>query len=341
MSLQQPNDKIQAMYIWIGGKGELRSKTRTVSFELGKPLDLPLWNYDGSSTGQALGQNSEVFLVPITKAVFKDPFRGGNNILVLCETVDPETRDPIPTNNRHNCNKLMERVKVDEPWFGLEQEYTLYQSNGETLLGWKYQIPKEQGQYYCSVGTSNAIGRNIVEAHYRACLYAGVKIAGSNAEVMPGQWEYQIGPCVGIEAADHLWISRYILHRVCEDFELVVSFDSKPLPDWNGAGCHTNYSTKSMREEGGYCKIIEAIQKLGEKHKEHIEVYGNNLNRLTGIHETSSYDKFSYGVADRSASVRIPSSTKSEDCGYFEDRRPSSDCDPYLVTGKIVETTLI
>ena len=191
------------------------------------------------------------------------------------------------------------------------------------------------------MGTGNAIGRDVIEAHYKACLYAGLNISGSNAEVMPGQWEYQIGPCVGINAGDQLWVSRYILHRVCEDFGVIASFNPKPLKNWNGAGCHTNYSSKEMRDKDGLGEIIKAIEKLKTKHSEHINVYGNNRNRLTGKHETSTYEVFSYGVADRGASVRIPYQTKIENRGYFEDRRPASDCDPYLVTGKIVESTLL
>merc|ERR1719335_2066156 len=128
-----------------------------------------------------------------------------------------------------------------------------------------------------------------MDDHYKACLYAGITIAGINAEVMPGQWEYQIGPCTGIDSGDHMWMSRYLMIRVCEMLGVNVSFDPKPIPgDWNGAGCHTNYSTKSMREAGGYAKIIAAIEKLGKKHEEHIAAYGEgNERRLTGAHETA------------------------------------------------------
>jgi len=170
-----------------------------------------------------------------------------------------------------------------------------------------------------------------------------VKIAGINAEVMPGQWEYQIGPCRGIEMGDHLTIARYIMLRVSEHHGCVVSISPKPADgDWNGAGCHTNFSTKPMREDGGYAEIIKACERLGAPGvpEAHIAAYGEgNERRLTGKHETASYKEFSYGVANRGASIRIPTDTEKAGKGYFEDRRPSSNMDPYVVTSKLVETT--
>jgi len=344
--LQLPQgERVQATYIWIGGSGEdIRSKTKTLPCAVKSIKDLPGWNYDGSSTNQAPGEDSEVYLQPV--AFYPDPFRRGDNVLVICECLHPLTMKPIDTNTRAVARAVFENqtVKKNKPWFGIEQEYTLFEADGVTPLGWpQFGYPGPQGPYYCSNGARRAYGRQIVEAHYRCCLYCGIKISGINAEVMAGQWEYQIGPCEGIESGDSVWLSRFLLERISEYFQVVVSFHPKPIKgDWNGAGCHTNYSTLPMRSEGGYGEIIAAIKKLGKRHFQHIAKYGSdNDQRMTGHHETADINKFSYGVANRGASVRIPNLTKIEGKGYFEDRRPASNMDPYVVTSMVAETTIL
>jgi len=340
--LQGSVEQVRAMYIWIDGSGQnMRCKTRTLDFEPTDPAQLPAWNFDGSSTGQAEGSNSDVNLHPV--AIFKDPFRRGKDKLVLCETFDYAGK-PQATNFRHKCKKMMDMAAEQRPWFGIEQEYTLLDVDGHPF-GWpKSGFPGPQGPYYCGVGANKVYGRDIVEAHYLACLYAGVKICGTNAEVMPSQWEYQVGPCEGIESGDHLWMSRFILHRVCEDFGIVASLDPKPIPgDWNGAGCHTNFSTLPMRQPGGIDAIREGIHKLEQRHDHHIRSYDptgglDNQRRLTGHHETARWDTFSYAVAHRGSSIRIPRHVSAEEKGYFEDRRPASNMDPYQVTGVLVAT---
>ncbi|XP_063690226.1 glutamine synthetase-like [Bolinopsis microptera] len=342
MDLDQ-GGKCQAYYIWIDGSGQfLRGKTKTLMEPTMDPDTLPVWNFDGSSTNQALGENSDIYIKPV--ACFKDPFRRGDNILVMCETLDHEG-NVHPTNRRRSCANNMDKCADLHPWFGIEQEYTMFDFTGVHPYGWPVNgYPGPQGPYYCGVGSDKVKGRKIVEAHYRACMYAGIKIAGTNAEVMPSQWEYQVGPCEGIEMGDHLWASRWILQRIAEEFNVVISFDPKPIPgDWNGAGCHTNISTLAMREEGGLEAIYEAIELLGKKHMEHIVEYDpsggeDNKRRLTGLHETASINKFNYGVAHRGASIRIPRQVAADGKGYFEDRRPSSNADPYQVTDRIIRT---
>jgi glutamine synthetase len=338
---------VQVLYVWIDGTGQtMRCKTKTMYKIPVDPTDCPIWNFDGSSTGLAQGHNSDVYLVPV--AIYPDPFRRGNNKIVLCET---ETHEQIitSTNRRRSCAAVMkeEKVKNSRPWFGIEQEYTLLDKDGHPL-GWPKQgFPGPQGPYYCAVGTGRIHGREVMEAHYKCCMYAGLKISGENAEVMPAQWEYQIGPCEGISMGDELWISRYFLERVAEDFNIKVSFDPKPIPgDWNGAGCHCNYSTEKMRETGGMDAINVAIEKLSKCHAHHITKYdpsngADNARRLTGLHETASIHKFTSGVAHRGSSIRIPRQVAQDGKGYLEDRRPSSNCDPYTVTEVIVRTTLL
>lgn len=343
MRIPQPEDRVMCEYLWVDGSGEgIRSKCRTLDFEPKHPKECPVWNYDGSSTYQAEGSNSDMYLHPV--AIFRDPFRRDPNKLVLCE-VFKYNKKPAETNQRKTCNEVMEQAKDKKPWFGIEQEYTLLDTDGHPF-GWpKNGFPGPQGPYYCGVGANKVYGRDIIEAHYRACLYAGVKIAGCNAEVMPAQWEFQVGPCEGIDMGDHLWIGRYLLHRVAEDFGVVVTLDPKPIEgDWNGAGAHCNYSTLQMREDGGIKYIEDAIEKLSKHHVRHIKAYDpkegkDNERRLTGFHETSSIHDFSAGIANRGASIRIPRQVAEEKKGYLEDRRPSSNCDPYAVTEVIVRTT--
>ena len=332
-----------AEYVWIGGSGDdLRSKSKTLNYYPNNVSDLPIWNYDGSSTGQAPGGDSEVMLHPV--AMFNDPFRGKEHKLVMCEAILPDGT-PAKKNNRAYARSVFETEEVskEKTWYGLEQEYVLFETDGKTPLGWPQNgFPGPQGPYYCGVGYGKAVGRDIMEEHYKACIHAGIKISGTNAEVMKGQWEYQIGPCEGLECGDHMWMSRYLLYRICEKNNVIVNLDPKPIEgDWNGSGCHANFSTLSMRN-GVENSIETAVYNLSKAHGEHIKVYGDgNERRMTGKHETSSINEFSYGVANRGCSIRIPRETAKNKRGYIEDRRPASNIDPYLVSAKIAETVLL
>jgi len=346
MDLPQPSDRVQVSYVWIDGTGKtMREKTMTVAQEPKSHTDLPWWAFDGSSTYQATGDNSDMRLKPVR--LFKDPFRGGKNKMVLCET-RLSCGKPDKSNKRSSCEEAMEKIKEKIPWFGLEQEYTMLDVDGWPH-GWPKPkgYPQEQGPYYCAVGAGKVFGRDIIEAHYRACLYMEMDLGGINMEVMPGQAEYQIGPTVGVDASDQLWMSRYVLERIAEEHNVVISFDPKPIDgDWNGAGCHCNFSTEVMRNEGGKEEIWNAIKRLEGKHEAHIKAYDpsggvDNARRLTGLHETQSIHKFSAGVADRTASIRIPRSVEDKGFGFLEDRRPSSNCDPYAVTDIIVRSTYL
>lgn len=324
-----------AEYIWIDGDNDLRSKTRVLSFG-DISGGFPEWDYDGSSTKQADGDNSEVILKPC--AIFKDPLRSHKDALVLCSTYKANG-EPLSNNHRHNAERVFNTNLDEHPYFGLEQEYFMYDNRTNKPLG--FDENDKQGRFYCSVGSKNAFGRELAEEHLKACLEAGIKVSGINAEVAPGQWEFQIGICEGIEAGDHLWVARYILNRLSEKHGIYINYHPKPLlGDWNGSGCHTNFSTQAMRSVGGITEIYKAIDRLEQKHEEHMQLYGNdNHLRLTGEHETAGYNVFTYGKADRGASIRIGNRTINAGAGYFEDRRPSSNIDPYLVTAKIFETS--
>ena len=237
----------------------------------------------------------------IPRAVFEDPFRGGQNKLVVCDTYD-SMGNPTESNTRHLASKIFNnpQCKEQEPWFGLEQEYFLMNAETHKPLGWpKNGVPEAQGKYYCGVGQGKVFGRDIVDKHYEYCLNAGIKISGINAEVAPGQWEFQIGPCFGIDEGDEMWIARYLLIRIAEKHNLNICFESKPIHDnWNGSGCHTNFSTIEMREgtenTSGLDHINIAIKRLSKKHNLHMKLYGKRKNK------TASFDKFTSGIANRS-----------------------------------------
>jgi len=342
-----PDSCVIATYVWIDAHQEVRSKSRVLQSRVEKPEDAPVWNFDGSSTEQATGRNSDCWIKPV--AVFKDPFRLEPHVLVLCEVYNFDWT-PALGNSRESCAKITQEAAVQEakPWFGIEQEYSILELS-EQPVGWpKGGFPGPQGPYYCGVGAGKAIGREIVETHLHHCLYAGVKVCGTNAEVMATQWEFQVGICEGpTEIGDHLWMARYILKMVAEEYNYCITFDPKPVKgSWNGAGCHTNFSTEAMRVPNGISEINSAIAKLGSRPNTHLRAYDasrgeDNKRRLVGAFETASYKEFSSGVADRGASVRIPRHCESEGCGYLEDRRPAANCDPYSVAEILVRTTIL
>ena len=334
---------IQAEYIWIDGTKPtplLRSKTKVLPDYAGAISDMPIdeWGFDGSSTEQATGEASDCILKPVFHC--PDPIRGGKNVIVMCEVLLAATGEPHPTNTRAACEAAAKKYADAEMIYGIEQEYTMLRLDGTPLGFPEGGYPAPQGPYYCGVGAGRVVGREIVERHTQACIDAGLRISGTNAEVMPGQWEFQIGPLSATAVSDHLTVGRWLLHRIAEDYDVVISFDAKPEKgDWNGAGAHTNFSTRAMRDN--YEAVIAACEKLGTRVMEHVENYGHDIqSRLTGKHETAPWNKFSYGVSNRGASVRIPWQVARDKRGYAEDRRPNANCDPYLVTRLILETVL-
>ncbi|MEZ4773037.1 MAG: glutamine synthetase beta-grasp domain-containing protein [Bacteroidia bacterium] len=328
--------KAKLEYIWLDGSSPtqgLRSKTKIVSNFSGKLEDCPMWSFDGSSTEQAEGRSSDCLLKPV--AIYPDPGRI-NGYLVMTEVLNPD-RTPHVTNGR---------AQIDDDdndfWFGFEQEYFLWDPVTNMPPGFpEGGYPAPQGPYYCSVGVKNAFGREIVEEHLDQCLEAGLNVEGINAEVATGQWEFQIFAKGAADAGDQIWVARYLLERLGEKYGLGVNWHPKPIKgDWNGSGMHINFSNTLLRTAGSkeaYDKVCEAFRPVI---KEHIAVYGAyNDQRLTGRHETQSIDKFSFGVSDRGASIRIPIGTVENGYkGWLEDRRPASNADPYKAAARIIKT---
>ncbi|KAK9892579.1 hypothetical protein WA026_020960 [Henosepilachna vigintioctopunctata] len=340
LTLPEPEDKIVATYIWFHEK--ILSKTRTLS-NLPTPTkleDIPIWDAGVLKPPKGC-KYAQIYLQPV--AIYKDPFLRGKNLLVLCVGLN-EDKTPTECNKRQTCLEALERAKHTKPWFGLEQEYILLGLD-KRPFGWPLNGFPSSEIRHCGVGTDAVCGRDIADAHYLACLYAGIKICGTNAEAMLSQWEYQIGPCEGISIGDEVWMSRYILLRIAEDFGALVSFDPKPVEGkWFSSGAHMNFSTEAMRENGGIKEIERAVEKLRKTHDRHMMFYDqkkgeDNLRRLTG--DPSHFYQFTSGVANRYVSVRIPLHCALEKKGYLEDRRPAANCDPYSVVEEIVKTTVL
>lgn len=367
----ESHDYLYATYIWIDGGSPtqtLRSKTRVI-LDVGDPIPKVGsatanwgldhggywdWSFDGSSTMQADGDSSDCVLKPIR--FFRDPLRPRtpcpetgeprHHLLVLCEVFGADG-EPHPSNHRARLRDVEHAIEEDaeDPtgcWFGYEQEYTLFKGSRPLGFGEDRRFPAAQGPYYCGVGADEVKGRDLVEEHMEMCARAGIRLTGINAEVMPGQWEFQCGGpgAHGTLAGDHLWMARWLLYRLGEKYGIHATLDPKPVPgDWNGAGMHTNFSTPAMREDGGL-RFIEAWCETASKRVEdHLPEYGDGIEmRLTGKHETCSYREFKWGVSDRTASIRIPIATAKAGKGYLEDRRPNANACPYRVAAAILKT---
>jgi glutamine synthetase len=250
--------------------------------------------------------------------------------------------NPDHSPHETNARSRIEDGKLENDfWFGFEREYVLMTDDGRPIGFPIGGFPEPQGPYYCAVGYHNVAGRDFIEAHMETCLAAGVGIVGINAEVMLGQWEYQIFGRETKRACDHLIVSRYFLYRLAEKYEFIVELDPKPIKgDWNGSGMHSNFSTTCTRETGGEDYINTLLEIFRPYHAEHMAEYGaHNVERLTGEHETASFEKFSFDVSDCGASIRIPIYTIEHGWkGYLEDRRPATNAYPYRVTSRIIQT---
>ena len=269
--------------------------------------------------------------------VCPDPLRGGDNVLVMSEVLLTDMT-PHPTNTRALLAPVAEKFAGQEPLFGIEQEYTFFK-DGRPLGFPEGGFPAPQGFYYCGVGADEVFGRDIVEVHLDACLEAGLSLSGINAEVMPGQWEFQVGP---LEPARRL--------RPAVDRALAA------LPHRRGVrrrgDARPEAGRRRLERRGRAHQLLHEVdarrrttrsspraKRSAKKALEHVENYGYGIeDRLTGLHETAPWNEFSYGVSDRGASVRIPWQVEVDEKGYIEDRRPNANMDPYVVTRLITDT---
>lgn len=328
--------KIKLEYVWLDGytpEPNLRSKVKVVDLKLNEEFYYPEWGFDGSSTKQAEGRFSDCILKPVQ--IYKHSIIEETipTIFVFCEVMNP---DGTP----HESNHRAQIKNEHDFWVGFEQEYFIRKGHNKPILGFDSDMIDPQGKYYCGAG-GMIVGRNIVEEHLDYCLSLGLDITGTNAEVALGQWEYQVFAKGSQKACDDLWMSRYILEKISEKHGYKIEFHPKPLgnQDWNGSGLHTNFSNEKMRKDGGEEYFQKLFHALEVNHQKHIEVYGShNHMRLTGKHETQSIDKFSWGVSDRGASIRVPKSTFETWKGYVEDRRPASNANPYQIIKEIMNS---
>ena len=330
--------KIKLEYIWLDGykpTQNLRSKTKVEDHDdfQGTLEELKNWSFDGSSTRQASGDSSDCVLVPV--AIYPDPARV-NGYLVMTEVMNADG-----TAHESNARATIDDVDNDF-WFGFEQEYFIMDTKTQLPLGFPVGgYPGPQGMYYCSIGGRNTHGRDFVEEHADLCIAAGLNFEGINQEVASGQWEFQLFAKGARKAGDEIWIARYLLDRLTEQYGYYIEYHPKPVKgDWNGSGMHANFSNTTLRTCGSkeiYMQVCEAFRPVTQ---EHIDIYGaHNDERLTGDHETASITDFSYGISDRGASIRIPILTVDNGWkGYLEDRRPASNGDPYKIASRIIKT---
>lgn len=324
-------------YVWVDGLDSplVRSKTKIVSPTVNQQGEVEIqvgeWSFDGSSTSQATTEDSERLLKPQRLYQLSD-----QHYIVLCEVCDPATGEPDKTNHRAKLRSHIEGSGDRGLWVGFEQEFFITK-DGKNVLWPKSGLPPQDSRYYCSSG-GPIRHRKLIREHATICNKAGISVVGYNTEVSPGQWEYQVFANDALKAADDLWISRYILQLCAETYDIGIDWHPKPHEGWNGSGCHTNFSTKLMREEGGEELFNRIMAAAAEKHSSHMTKFGTlNERRMTGTHETSSYDSFSWGVGSRNTSMRVPTQTAEQWKGYAEDRRPASNCDPYRVIDSVLD----
>lgn len=323
-------------YIWAPTSIDFRSKIRVLDMDECTIDNVPIWNYDGSSTGQATVENSVVNLIPCK--LYSHPLIGDRAYMVYCEMYKPNGHLALG-NTRHLVQEpnIQSRLTNEAYWIAFEQEFFLYQPETRLPLTFTSHLGEfPRGKNYCGNEQDYIpnTDRKIIYDHMKACMKCDIAYSGNNVEVSPGQYEYQIGHAPGIQALDDLMISRFLLLRVASTYNMSVSFCVKMpgLDDsYNGSGCHVNISNEKLRNNDDN-ELFKFLEEQKKKHNDMISMLGEeNKARLRGSHETSDWRTFSYGKNSRVASIRIND-------GYIEDRRPGSDVDVYRYTYVLLHT---
>lgn len=342
-------------YVYVNHtKFELMTRTRVADVEPKSIEDCPSWE---SYMWNDVRQESffEMILNPV--AMFENPFFKSPHKIVLCELMKT-AKEPADINTRRTLEKTLKTLskkdqlkKAQKPWFGIEQEYFFTGDDGFPLSYEPKHYNYKSIILFSKIGHPHALNigkeREFSNRHLMACIYAGVKIGGCTRENGPSQWEYQIGPCEGIDIGDHLHVSRFILHRLLENSGMNVNF--KPVPvegECMTSSGHLNFSTEGMRKEDGIKIIKCAIDVLSKSDQEPLlrsydpsltEENKERLNNTSG-HWHPKMDVFVDDVANKEfTTIRIPPLVAKNGCGYFEDRRPSSKIDPYAAATAIVK----
>lgn len=358
----QGSGKVMAEYIWLGSSGaDLKSRTVVLDEQPASPEDLPIAEIDGSSYGQAAEESCEIYLQP--KKIFADPFRGGNHILVLCDTYVPplachavadpwENMAPHISNHRAACEEVMKQATQQQPVFTMQQDYTLISDgcppSGGFLMGETPGVPINNSPGLSEKAAAR-LGREVSELHMHACLSAGLSYSGSHAS-STHQYGYKIGPCLGLDMGDQLALSRFLLHRIAQHSAAGIHYDSLgALGGASGNKCTVQFSTACSRDPiSGLSAIQDMMERLACSHLVTLSGCGlatADSHSSGSWHSSSGFSepiaptgnaRFTVALGSRHAAIMVPTSTLLNKCGPILDRRPPAGSDPYLTTMLLV-----
>lgn len=391
-----PMRDVAAEYLYLsayavaGDVRETRSKTRMLDQRVVASGRLQPWIADGRSSGQRTGMDPEIILQPAFMC--RDPFRGEPAVIVLCEALKLDGT-VLASNTRHEASRILGVKPAPSPegaasgsgahssagvgaQWTFSQQVVLYAADKRTPLGWPPGggVP-ERGRIDCAVGASPdaRLARRLLDLFLRGCRFAGLHVTGVALGPRPAMVEYTLGPVEGIRAGDELWVSRYILCRLCELLRVHPSFDpvDAAMPEWTAAGCSIGLSTRKMRGEGAAGAaddpaaadeaVAVAVDRLRRHHFAHLAVYGPGNEERLAVKPTSggdagvggSIDFFTAAPGRRDVSVLLPppasggpssswwSRVLPREHRAIVDLRPAANVDPYPAIAKIYRTVVL